>query len=1172
MSALNETLAVLGTGPDAPALMLQEALRFKTRSGSLIIHDASGRGANLLTPGTKMGLDRKRVVWVDLANRRHPVSLFQTSRSAHLRTLWARVLKAISAIAGADISDELAAWSADAAHRLSSDGSVGLGALLRCLSSSEMRHLFLEAKIDASGLGKVIDMLSWALSFPAVHGISEGENRGNMLDALSKPSVLWLEAPTEHFEPKEHAIVQVLVEAALEDGLRTMAASGEQFRNTMKGLTLLHLYPDPRVGLPIESWVETHLGLVRHVAVHHLDPERGLSPQALSWARRADTVWFRGHKVALNFKAHSAWLSEAEANRLRDLTGSELWIRSNSTGKAIVAHVRERASDLALAARLRNIGARRRRTVSVDQIAASVRSMASPAGAHRDLYARLCDIEVLRAGWFRVQESKTRAYGVDGVTVTGFGVAVEAEIRNLSDELRSGRYCPKPLRRVQIPKSDGGLRNLGIAAIRDRVVQAACLALLEPIYEPTFSRFSYGFRPHRNAHQAVAVARAFIASGRQWAVIADIRKCFDTIDHDVLLGILARRIADDEFLGLIRNWLTVDVAELGDLLPNEIGVPQGESISPLLANIYLDLFDRHFEALGIPFVRYADDFVILARSKEAAEEICRRLADFLHDVLRLELKPAKTFYVAVSEGFDFLGFHITANSLTVKPDRIEILLQQLSALIRLLAESGGALDKASECLSRFNSIVRGWRNYFLLPGEPALAAQMREVDDRIDQLAAIHLQDSLRENPAWLCRERVGIAPAMNMSAPARSLSQMQSHPASGYPETIGGDDAAWTIHTVAGSRRESPTPAVSEHRDLRQARTLATPGIATPLLTTTLEDGDRLYVLTHGAFIGVDGADVILRRRRAEIYRRPLDQLSLIYLQGRGMHISIDAQIRLAERDVPVVMALPLGNPVAVVTPIETARSSVRRLQVIRREEPEVVKAGLAMIAAKVANQAAVLKYFSKYRNRTAPEMAAKMRRSADEISDLSQKALRLDPREANVRGMAMGLEGRAAAVYWNQLAQVIPSDLGFEGRITMSAEDPVNQCLNYVYGILYGEVWRAVVKAGLDPYFGVMHGSLRDQGSLVFDLIEEFRAPFGDRVVIGMLGRGFTPEIGRSGLLRTHAKHLLLQSFIKRWTKGMDYRSRTIAPCKLLGRQAMSLVGVFKNEGSYHPFRMKW
>jgi RNA-directed DNA polymerase len=1170
MSVLNETLTVLGTGLDAPALMLREALRFKTRSGSLIVQDTTGRGAELLSPGIKMGLDRKRVIWVDVADRRRPVSLFQVKRSVHLRSLWARVLKSLSTIAKVDIADAVINWAADAAYRLSSDGSVGLGALFRCLSSAETRHWFLESKIEPSGLGKLLDMLTWVLSFPAVYAISEGENRGNILDALSKPSVLWIEAPIEHFEPKEHAIVQLLVEASLEDVLRTMAASGEQYREIMRGLTLLHLYPDAHVALPIEGWVDTHLGLVRHVSVHRLDPERPLSAQALSWVQRAESLWFTGHKVPIDPKCHAAWLSDVEAARLHELTGSELWIKSNRTGKAIVARVRERTSDLALAARLRNIAVRRRRAASLDQVAASVKSFANPPDSQRDLYARLCDVEVLRAGWFRVQESKTRAFGVDGITATAFGVVVEKELKALSDELRAGRYCPKPLRRIQIPKLDGGIRNLGVACIRDRVVQAACLSMLEPIYEPTFSRFSYGFRPHRNAHQAVAVARSFIASGRQWAVIADIRKCFDTIDHDVLLGILARRIADDEFLALVRNWLTVDVAEFGDLLPNEIGVPQGESISPLLANIYLDQFDRHFEAMGIPFVRYADDFVIFARSKEAAEDICQRLADFLHDVLRLELKPAKTFYVPVSEGFDFLGFHITDGSLTVKLERIEVLLQQLSDLIKTFAASGGALDKAAECLSRFNSIARGWRNYFLLPGESALVAQMRDLDDRIEQTAAIHLPDFLRENPAWLCRERMAVLPPHALPASAGRPSQSASQAASGYPEVESADDSSWTIQTETGIRRDSTSLDVRRNGNFQHSNRGAVN--ATPLLTTTLEDGDRLYVLTHGAFIGIDGTDVILRKRRVEIYRRSLDQISLIYLQGYGMNISVEAQIRLAERDVPVVIALPLGNPVAVVTPIETSRSSVRRLQAVRREEPDVVKAGLSMISAKVSNQAAVLKYFSKYRSRTAPDTASCMRSSADEILDLSQKAIRLDPSEANVRGMAMGLEGRAAAIYWNQLAQIIPSDFGFAGRITLSAEDPVNQCLNYVYGVLYGEVWRAVVKAGLDPYFGVMHGSLRDQGSLVFDLIEEFRAPFGDRVVMGMLGRGFKPEIGKHGLLRSSSKHLLLQSFIKRWTKGMEYRSRTTSPSKLLGMQAMSLVNVFKNEGSYRPFRMKW
>jgi CRISPR-associated protein Cas1 len=302
------------------------------------------------------------------------------------------------------------------------------------------------------------------------------------------------------------------------------------------------------------------------------------------------------------------------------------------------------------------------------------------------------------------------------------------------------------------------------------------------------------------------------------------------------------------------------------------------------------------------------------------------------------------------------------------------------------------------------------------------------------------------------------------------------------------------------------------------------------------------------------------------------MDKISLIYLQGFGIGVSVEAQVKLAEHDVPVVFAPPFGNPVAVVNPIETTRSSIRRLQAIRREEPDVVKAGIAMIAAKICNQAAVLKYFAKYRKRTSPETAAALAESAERMRSLADAASSLDPGDANVRSSVMGFEGHAAATYWGQVAKLIPDNLAFGGRITLSAQDPVNQCLNYVYGILYGEVWRAVVRAGLDPYFGLIHGSVRDQGSLVFDLIEEFRAPFADRVVVGLMGRGFRPEIGRHGFLRTTSKLRLVRSFTKRWAKPMRYRSQQMAPVGLLSMQARSLVGVFQHEGSYRPYRMPW
>ena len=225
-----ETLTVLGCGLHAASAALTSALRFKTRPGSLIVQDATGRGAMILSDENKAGLERKRVIWVDLADRRHPVSLFQLRRSPHFRAIWLRVLTALRDVAGVDVPSKVLEWASEVAWSLSSDGSVGLTALFRGLSSAETRRWFLDTRNEPSGLGKLLRVLSWVLSFPAVYDLSEGDNHGNLLHVFDQPSVVWLESAIEHFEPKEHMLVQVLTVAAIEDALRTMAGESEHWK------------------------------------------------------------------------------------------------------------------------------------------------------------------------------------------------------------------------------------------------------------------------------------------------------------------------------------------------------------------------------------------------------------------------------------------------------------------------------------------------------------------------------------------------------------------------------------------------------------------------------------------------------------------------------------------------------------------------------------------------------------------------------------------------------------------------------------------------------------------------------------------------------------------------------------------------------------------------------
>ncbi len=187
---------------------------------------------------------------------------------------------------------------------------------------------------------------------------------------------------------------------------------------------------------------------------------------------------------------------------------------------------------------------------------------------------------------------------------------------------------------------------------------------------------------------------------------------------------------------------------------------------------------------------------------------------------------------------------------------------------------------------------------------------------------------------------------------------------------------------------------------------------------------------------------ELVIRKRKVEIFRRPLEKLGLVFLQGLGMTISITLQLRLAELDIPVIFAPPVGAPAAALTPVISHKSFLRSRQITRRDDPDIIHTGLNMIASKVGNQAAVLRYFAKYRKRATPELGRQLADAADEISGSAEDIRTLDPSSASVRTSAMGHEGRAASIYWRQIIAMLPENLGFSGRVTRSATDVVNQC----------------------------------------------------------------------------------------------------------------------------------
>ena len=329
----------------------------------------------------------------------------------------------------------------------------------------------------------------------------------------------------------------------------------------------------------------------------------------------------------------------------------------------------------------------------------------------------------LNRAYKRVKANKGAA-GVDGMTIEEALPYLKGHQQELINRILRGKYTPSPVRRVEIPKPDGGVRKLGIPTVEDRTIQQAIIQQLVPIYEPLFAEDSFGYRPNRSAKDAITKVKEYAEQGYTFAVTLDLSKYFDTLNHEILINLLRRDIKDERVVQLIKRYLKSGVMENGVDMETEEGSPQGGNLSPLLANIYLNEFDQEYQKRGVLCIRYADDIVLLAKSKRASERLLENSRKYLEEKLKLTVNREKSRTVSVFaiRNFKFLGFALGRNGngiyIRVHPKSWKKFKSKLKDL-----SSRRSVQRIKPSLERIKVYARGWLNYY------GIASMKNNIED-----------------------------------------------------------------------------------------------------------------------------------------------------------------------------------------------------------------------------------------------------------------------------------------------------------------------------------------------------------------------------------------------------------------------------------------------------------
>jgi group II intron reverse transcriptase/maturase/CRISPR-associated endonuclease Cas1 len=747
---------------------------------------------------------------------------------------------------------------------------------------------------------------------------------------------------------------------------------------------------------------------------------------------------------------------------------------------------------------------------------------------------------------FQKVAAKNSAGGIDGISVEDYQKRAVQRINSLIQQIQNKTYVPKPVQSFHQPKfnEENEWRELGLPAISDKIVQAAMLQVVEPIAEKLFLDTSYGYRQGKGHYKALRRVEHNLTNGKcSWVANRDIDNFFDTLNHEILLKRFSELVDHDEHLvDLVALWCRMGIVDKTGKWHNvQAGVRQGQVISPLLANLYLHPLDEFATAHGWAWVRYADNYLIMRQSQSEAETADRTVTEFLAQKLSLRLNHAKDAITSLENGFDFLGVRFCCGTRSIAPDKIRKIEKKIEWCLSVKNKAG-----LESVLKKMEDMVQGWLRYysFLNPIE-----EFNQID--------AFIQKQLTN----LAAKRIAQQQWDKNLPEALLLPKLLQH-----NDIAARSKALETIWRKAVELDESKQNSLktADRKVSRQRQRYSRKHIA----------GGEVFVSSPGSFVGKQGAGIIVRKERRIVAEIPVIKLKSLTVAAHGIALSSDVINLCVEKNIPIHFVNSFGNICAVATSPGGASSDIAVLQIQKRDLPTGLTLARMFVYGKLKNQFSLLKYHGKYRKRNGNCYGALLAERRGSLSHLIRKAKNLpigdDPER--FRQQLMGVEGAFGARYWDLLKHILKDGISFTGRERRGARDLVNSLLNYGYGILYGRTLNAITCTGLNPTGSFLHTYQPGKPTLVYDLVEEFRAEVVDKSVFALLNRGNGFALDGNGLLNKVTRQRLTQAVLFRLGSEVKFCGKKLTLEEIIGRQAHNIKHHLSGKRQYRPFLSRW